>query len=75
MNLLPAIGRDNLFAVNDGRAANQTVPHVHLHLLPRRRGDLGRLLLSLLQRPLVPVLRPAPRDRLDRQAAAIRAHL
>lgn len=25
--------------VNDGRAANQHIPHVHLHLVPRRRGD------------------------------------
>jgi diadenosine tetraphosphate (Ap4A) HIT family hydrolase len=27
-------------AVNDGRAAGQTVPHVHLHLIPRKFGDL-----------------------------------
>lgn len=25
--------------VNDGKATNQHVPHVHLHLVPRRRGD------------------------------------
>ncbi len=25
--------------VNDGRAANQHIPHVHLHLVPRTRGD------------------------------------
>jgi histidine triad (HIT) family protein len=25
--------------VNDGKAANQHIPHVHLHLVPRRRGD------------------------------------
>jgi diadenosine tetraphosphate (Ap4A) HIT family hydrolase len=28
-------------AVQDGPAAGQTVPHVHIHLLPRRRGDLA----------------------------------
>jgi bis(5'-adenosyl)-triphosphatase len=27
------------FAVQDGAAAGQTVPHVHIHLLPRRLGD------------------------------------
>jgi histidine triad (HIT) family protein len=27
------------FIVNDGKAANQHIPHVHLHLVPRRRGD------------------------------------
>jgi len=26
-------------AVNDGRAAFQTVLHIHLHVLPRRNGD------------------------------------
>jgi len=25
--------------VNDGKAANQTVPHLHLHLIPRSSGD------------------------------------
>ena len=26
-------------AINDGRPAFQTVPHIHLHVLPRRNGD------------------------------------
>jgi histidine triad (HIT) family protein len=26
-------------AINDGPAAFQTVPHIHLHVLPRRTGD------------------------------------
>jgi diadenosine tetraphosphate (Ap4A) HIT family hydrolase len=26
--------------LNDGAAAGQTVPHVHLHLIPRRTGDV-----------------------------------
>ena len=26
--------------VNDGAAAGQTVPHVHMHLIPRHRGDV-----------------------------------
>ena len=26
--------------LNDGAAAGQTVPHVHLHLIPRYRGDI-----------------------------------
>lgn len=25
--------------INDGEAAGQTVPHVHVHLIPRYRGD------------------------------------
>lgn len=27
------------FAIQDGSAAGQTVPHVHIHILPRRNGD------------------------------------
>jgi diadenosine tetraphosphate (Ap4A) HIT family hydrolase len=25
--------------INDGAAAGQTVPHLHIHLIPRRAGD------------------------------------
>lgn len=27
--------------INDGPAAGQTVPHLHIHLIPRYRGDLS----------------------------------
>jgi diadenosine tetraphosphate (Ap4A) HIT family hydrolase len=27
--------------INDGPAAGQTVPHLHIHLIPRFRGDLS----------------------------------
>lgn len=30
------------FAVQDGPASGQTVPHLHIHVLPRRPGDFGR---------------------------------
>ena len=26
--------------INDGRAAGQSVPHLHMHLIPRYRGDV-----------------------------------
>ena len=70
------LGCDDVhFLVNDGAHASQTVPHVHMHILPRRRGDGGARLARLLARPLLTLLRPASRVRLDRQAADIRAHL
>ena len=27
------------FGINDGAAAGQTVPHLHMHLIPRYNGD------------------------------------
>jgi diadenosine tetraphosphate (Ap4A) HIT family hydrolase len=27
--------------INDGLAAGQTVPHAHIHVIPRRRGDVS----------------------------------
>ena len=33
---------DLTLAVQDGALAGQTVPHVHIHLLPRREGDFKR---------------------------------
>ena len=29
------------FAYNDGKLAGQSVPHFHLHVLPRKEGDTG----------------------------------
>lgn len=37
--------------LNDGKAANQTLPHAHVHIIPREKGDslksAGRLLLHV----------------------------
>ena len=30
------------FTVQDGTSAGQTVPHVHFHLLPRKKGDFSK---------------------------------
>lgn len=41
--------------LNDGKAAFQTVPHVHLHVVPRRGGDLFTFARGfLLRRPHEP---------------------
>lgn len=31
--------RDHTIGINDGPLAGQTVPHVHLHIIPRHEGD------------------------------------
>ena len=55
--------------VNDGPAAGQTVPHLHVHVVPRIRGDLWRMAALVIGR----VLPPAPRARLEDDARAIAA--
>lgn len=58
--------------LNDGRAANQTVPHMHVHVIPRERGDalrsIGRLALHVTK----VFGRATPRGELDRQADRLR---
>eukprot|EP00242_Pyramimonas_sp_CCMP2087_P010288 CAMPEP_0198213282 /NCGR_PEP_ID=MMETSP1445-20131203/28780_1 /TAXON_ID=36898 /ORGANISM="Pyramimonas sp., Strain CCMP2087" /LENGTH=161 /DNA_ID=CAMNT_0043887905 /DNA_START=300 /DNA_END=785 /DNA_ORIENTATION=+ len=39
----PHFGASSLtFAIQDGAAAGQTVPHVHIHILPRKFGDFEK---------------------------------
>ena len=37
--------------INDGRAAGQAVPHVHVHIIPRFPGDGGGSLHSIIYTP------------------------
>jgi histidine triad (HIT) family protein len=60
--------------VNDGRIAGQHVPHVHLHLIPRSRGDSAAVTAAYAARPLSMLRRPDI-ARLELQAARIRERL
>ena len=60
------------FVINDGVHASQTVPHVHMHVLPRYKGDTLNLLGSVLRKPLQLVLGPSNRTLLDAQATELR---
>ena len=60
------------FVLNDGDAASQTVPHVHLHVVPRARGDGWRLLGRLLRHPVSLLTDRARRPTLDAQATELR---
>ncbi len=62
----------NLF-LNDGPASGQHVPHVHLHLLPRRQGDGRRTLIRFLARVASLFGRPCPRSELDELARRVRS--
>jgi histidine triad (HIT) family protein len=71
-SLAPA---DVHFVINDGVHASQTVPHVHMHVLPRYKGDTLNLLGAVLRKPLQAVLGHSPRALLDARAAELKALL
>ncbi|WP_205688882.1 HIT family protein [Candidatus Macondimonas diazotrophica] len=63
------------FAINEGRAAHQTVPHCHIHVLPRRRGDLAGLLGQILSKPIQLLRGPRRQDERETQARLIAQYL
>ncbi|MDX5372817.1 MAG: HIT family protein [Pseudomonadaceae bacterium] len=60
--------------LNDGPVANQHVPHLHLHLIPRRVGDLPALCWRILTR-FLPLGRRRLEARLAGEAERLRAAL
>jgi histidine triad (HIT) family protein len=60
--------------INDGPDSNQHVPHLHLHLSPRQRGDLAALLWRILTR-FLPFGRARIQARLAREAEQLRQAL
>jgi len=63
-----AVGADGMtVAVNDGAAAGQEVPHVHVHLVPRRQGDGGGPVHAAF-----PGQQEVPDEELDEIAESIR---
>ncbi|MBK6756799.1 MAG: HIT family protein [Moraxellaceae bacterium] len=63
------------FNINDGKAAHQTVPHVHLHILPRYKHDSLAFVGSLLTKPLLMLKGGASRELLNEQAQEIKKYL
>jgi len=61
--------------LNDGQDANQTVPHLHLHLIPRSSGDWFRALPKLALHVSGIFGLKASRKTLDAQAAEILAKI
>lgn len=69
------LGRDGInLLINDGPASNQHVPHLHLHLIPRRSGDLLPLAWRVLTR-FLPLGRARIEARLQAHAERLRAAL
>lgn len=63
------------YMVNDGPAAQQTVPHVHMHVLPRYQGDSIGFVARLLRKPFDLALGPDKAADLEALAEDIRTHL
>ncbi|MFE8072078.1 HIT family protein [Marinobacteraceae bacterium S3BR75-40.1] len=61
--------------LNDGAAANQTVPHIHVHIIPRQRGDALRSMARLALHVTGLFGPKASRAKLERQASELRAAL
>lgn len=61
--------------INDGPAAQQTVPHVHLHIMPRYAGDTAGFIFKMMRKPLDLALGPTSAQQLTRDAEEIRKHL
>ena len=68
---LPCRGHN--FLLNDGKAANQTVAHAHLHVIPRAGGDFLKTVFNLGRN--LAGLGAVPRSVLDADAEEIRRHL
>jgi histidine triad (HIT) family protein len=69
-----AIPATNL-VLNNGRAANQHVPHAHLHIIPRRQGDSWLVALRYMTRFLNPLSYVGRKRRLSVEVAKMRALL
>lgn len=62
------------FLINDGPTSNQHVPHLHLHLILRRSGDVAHLLWRALTR-FLPLGRKRIEARLQQEAQQLREAL
>ena len=64
------------YAWNEGSLAGQTVPHFHLHVVPRKVGDAGILGYDPRQFLYRPGVRPtSPQEELENITDLIRKHM
>ncbi|MEA3229964.1 MAG: HIT family protein, partial [archaeon] len=41
--------QDSNIGINNGKSAGQEVPHVHVHIIPRKEGDGGWAMQAIIQ--------------------------
>ncbi|WP_166264382.1 HIT family protein [Marinobacter caseinilyticus] len=61
--------------LNDGKTANQKVPHVHVHIIPREKGDSLKSAGKLALHVTGVFGFATPRPRLEEQASQLRTEL
>jgi histidine triad (HIT) family protein len=59
------------FLLNNGTEANQHVPHVHLHIIPRYKRDLIQASTHLITRFFNPLAKIGKKKKLDKLAETI----
>ncbi len=65
---------DSNLLLNDGKQANQTVPHIHLHVIPRSKHDFLKNLPKLILHVTGLFGIQTKRAKLDEHAKSIRDH-
>ena len=61
--------------INNGKVANQHIPHVHMHLIPRRKGDRITIFWRYLTRFADQLIMARKHKKLAQMAAQIREFL
>ena len=62
-------GEATTIGINNGEASGQTIPHVHVHIVPRRRGDGAGTIHTIFPRDVrqkLPAVGTAIRKQLER---------
>lgn len=69
------IEQDCNLVLNDGKVANQHIPHVHFHILPREQGDFFSLIGGVVLRMKNYFGQESRRQKLDLIAADVAKHI
>ena len=55
--------------INDGPGSGQEIPHVHIHVIPRRRGDGGGIIQAITRKGSAEASLPDVADRIRKKIA------